>query len=64
MSRQSSPSTHPGFSGDSLSKAWVLGSNGTLWYELGPGEMSPLRVSRLAPAACWHFPRSAKPVRR
>ena len=44
MSRQSSPSTHPGFSGDSLSKAWVLGSNGTLWYELGPwGNVPPPR---------------------
>ena len=44
MSRQSSPSSHPGFSGDSLSKAWVLGSNGTLWYELGPwGNVPPPR---------------------
>lgn len=42
MSASSSPPSHPGFSGQGLTKAWVLGSNGNLWFEQEPwGQVPP-----------------------
>jgi len=44
MSEQSSPSTHPGFFGQSLIEAYVLGSDGNLWLESAPwGNPPPSR---------------------
>jgi hypothetical protein len=41
MSQQSSPSTHPGFFGQSLNEAFVLGSDGKLWLESAPWGNAP-----------------------
>jgi hypothetical protein len=41
MTRQSSPSTHPGFFGVNLTEAYVLGSDGNLWLENAPWGRTP-----------------------